>query len=151
MGDSYQNFSFLREYRTASTLDEKISILLNARREQSAGVYGLATRLLVEHLKASAGQDSGIRAEEIERVYPLRRSLDGGFIIEPDWVYRDAMAEVAEQHQIPWLDFVQYTMQFDEIKISVLQSSSRMTLPTSMNWGIPCSPTPRTNPATDNS
>lgn len=116
MGDSYQNFSFLREYRTASTLDEKISILLNARREQSAGVYGLATRLLVEHLKASAGQDSGIRAEEIERVYPLRRSLDGGFIIEPDWVYRDAMAEVAEQHQIPWLDFVQYTMQFDEIK-----------------------------------
>jgi|GEM_PF-6506420 lysophospholipase L1-like esterase len=115
LGDSFQFFENIFAYREANNLEDKIQFLQTERNKKNSSTYGLATLLLVDLIRQNGIEAAGLDPDSLLNSGQTVVSAFGGFLIQPDWIYREVMQTVAETKGIPYFDFVSYARGFDEI------------------------------------
>lgn len=115
LGDSFQYFDGIFAYRDAISFEEKVQYLLRERDKKEFYSYGLASLLLAELLKREGARDTGLDPNQILTSYQPVLSALGGFLIHPDWTYRDIMKTVADKKKILYFDFVEYARSSKDI------------------------------------
>ncbi len=114
-GDSFQYFKKIHDYRKAETFEEKVSLLERERDQKKFYSFGLATLLLADLLKREGIGDTGLDIDRLLTSYYPAVSAIGGFLIAPDWIYCEAIQQVAAAKQVPYFDFVDYARAREDI------------------------------------
>ncbi|MGC9327414.1 MAG: SGNH/GDSL hydrolase family protein [Candidatus Hinthialibacter sp.] len=108
LGDSFELFDHIFSCRAAETLEEKVHYLQKERSEKSFYTYGLATLLLVDLIKQNEDGAEGLDPQKLLTSYQPVISALGGFVIKPDWIYREAMKQAAQNKNVPYFNFADY-------------------------------------------
>lgn len=114
-GDSFQYFERIYDYQKAETYEKKVSLLERERDQKKFYSFGLATLLLADLLKREGIGDTGLDIDRLLTSYFPAVSAIGGFLIAPDWIYREAIQQVAAAKQVPYFDFVDYARACEDI------------------------------------
>lgn len=116
LGDSFEYFDNIIAFRNSAEYEKKLQYLLREREKKAFYSFGLATLLLADLLKREGVQNTGLDPQQLLSDYQPVLSAQGGFLIYPDWTYREIIQKVAETKNVPYFDFVEYAQNHPAIK-----------------------------------